>query len=381
MRGIPSSEPRYILGLNSGTSADAVDLALVRVTGEGQNRQVEQMSAAEAQFPMKLQQAIHMAPAWELADIARFDVALGAFFGRCARTFLDRLDFPIDHLTCVASHGQTVFHHDGQPLDGSMQLGDLSMLAQTVGADVVGNFRMADLAAGGQGAPISPFADWVLHGGSGVERVILNLGGICNITLLPKTGPPTAWDSGPANGPLDVLMRAEANQEMDLGGVLAASGTVQEDLLHALKQDEYFDLPAPKSTGLERFGSALAQKARKLEPEMDLCDILATLAELIAWSIGESLKKAGWQGGAVYIAGGGLHNLALQTALHRHLGATRVHSYAELGFDPDSREAVAFALLGDAFLLQEVSTWPSTTGCRQQCVLGQWSPGPLLDRT
>jgi len=381
MRGIPSSEPRYILGLNSGTSADAVDLALVRVTGEGQNRQVEQMSAAEAQFPIKLQQAIHMAPAWELADIARFDVALGAFFGRCAHTFLDRLDFPIDHLTCVASHGQTVFHHDGQPLDGSLQLGDLSMLAQTVGADVVGNFRMADLAAGGQGAPVSPFADWVLHGGSGVERVILNLGGICNITLLPKIGPPVAWDSGPANGPLDALMRAEANQEMDLGGALAASGTVQEDLLQALKQDEYFDLPAPKSTGLERFGSALAQKARNLEPEMDLCDILATLAELIAWSIGESLKKAGWQGGAVYIAGGGLHNLALQTALHRHLGATRVHSYAELGFDPDSREAVAFALLGDAFLLQEVSTWPSTTGCRQQCVLGQWSPGPLLDRT
>lgn len=381
MRGIPSSEPRYILGLNSGTSADAVDLALVRITGEGQQRVVEQMSAAEAQFPIKLQQAIHMAPAWQLADVARFDVALGAFFGRCARAFLDRLDFPMDQLTCIASHGQTVYHHDGEPLDGSMQLGDLSKLAQTAGADVVGNFRMADLAAGGQGAPVSPFADWVLHGGTGVERVILNLGGLCNITLLPETGPPIAWDSGPANGPLDVLMRTEANQEMDLGGALASSGSVQENLLEQLKLDEYFAQPAPKSTGLERFGAPLAQKTRELAPGTELCDILATLAELIAWSIGESLKAAGWQGGAVYVAGGGLHNLALQTALHRHLGATRVQSYAELGFDPDAREAVAFALLGDAFLLQEVSTWPSTTGCRQQCVLGQWSPGPLLDHT
>ncbi|MFK5956187.1 MAG: anhydro-N-acetylmuramic acid kinase [Planctomycetota bacterium] len=381
MRGIPSSEPRYILGLNSGTSADAVDLALIRVTGEGQERVVEKLSAAAAQFPEKLQQAIHMASAWQLADVARFDYALGAFFGRCAATFLERIDFPIDHLTCVASHGQTVYHHSGEPMDGSMQLGDLSVLAHTVGADVVGNFRTADLAGGGQGAPISPFADWVLHGGSGVERVILNLGGICNITLLPKSGPPTAWDSGPANGPLDVLMRAEANQEMDLGGALAASGTVLGDLLATLKKDAYFEQAAPKSTGLEKFGAALAQKTRNLAPQAELCDILATLAELVGWSIGESLKAAGWQGGAVYVAGGGLHNSALQAALNRHLGATRVHSYAELGWEPDAREAVAFALLGDAFLLQEPSTWLSTTGCRQQCVLGQWSPGPLLDPT
>ena len=381
MQGIPSVEPRFILGINSGTSADAVDLALIRVVGEGQAREVELLSGASAQFPEKLQQAIHLAPTWTMADVARFDYALGAFFGRCARGFLDRIDFPLTHLTCAASHGQTVYHHDGDPLEGSMQLGDASVLAHALCADVVSNFRMADLAAGGQGAPISPFADWVLHGGSGQERVILNLGGISNLTLLPASGPPIAWDAGPANGPLDALMRAETDQEFDEGGQSTARGVPLEDLLLELQKDPYFALPAPKSTGLERFGPTLAQKARQLAPQVALEDLLATLAELVAWSVADSLKTAGWQGGAVYVAGGGLHNVGLQAALDRHLGATRVHSYEELGWNPDSREAVAFALLGDAFLLGEPSTWPSTTGCHTQSVLGQWSPGPILDRT
>lgn len=380
MRGILPEQPRHILGINSGTSADAVDLALIRVVGQGQERQVEVLSSATAQFPEKLQEAVHLAPHWSLADVARFDVALGTFFGRCGRGFLQRIDFPLSHLTCAASHGQTVYHHDGDPLEGSQQLGDASALAHALGADVVANFRVADLAVGGQGAPISPFADWVLHGGQG-EKVILNLGGITNLTLLPQDGDPIAWDSGPANGPLDALMRAEEGCGFDQDGVRTARGTVQESVLLALQEDAYFHKPAPKSTGLERFGASMAQKARKLAPEAPVEDLLATLAELIGWSVEESLRAAGWQGGPVFVAGGGLHNAGIQDALKRHLGSSRVFSYADLGFEPDSREAVAFALLGDAFLLGEPSTWPTTTGCHTPGVLGQWSPGPILDRT
>lgn len=380
MRGIPSEQPRHILGINSGTSADAVDLALIRVVGEGQDRQVEVLSSATAQFPIKLQEAVHLAPHWKLGDVARFDSALGAFFGRCGRGFLQRIDFPLQHLTCAASHGQTVYHHDGDPLEGSLQLGDLSTLAHALGADVVGNFRVADLALGGQGAPISPFADWVLLGGE-QERVVLNLGGITNLTLLRPGQDPVAWDSGPANGPLDALMRAEMGCGFDQDGRLTARGNVLEPVLTALQEDTYFYRPVPKSTGLERFGPSLAQKARKMAPDAIIDDLLATLAELVAWSAAESLREAGWQGGPVYLAGGGLHNEGLHAALKRHLGSTRVHSYAELGFEPDSREAVAFALLGDAFLLGEPSTWPTTTGCHTPGVLGQWSPGPILDRT
>ena len=380
MRGIPSEQPRHVLGINSGTSADSVDLALIRVVGAGQERQVEVLSSATAQFPVKLQEAVHLAPHWDLSDVARFDVALGAFFGRCGRGFLQRIDFPLPHLTCAASHGQTVYHHDGDPLEGSLQLGDPSALAHALGADVVANFRTADLAMGGQGAPISPFADWVLHGGGG-ERVILNLGGIANLTLLQPDRPPIAWDSGPANGPLDALMRSETECGFDQGGLRTSQGKVLEPVLLALQEDAYFAQEPPKSTGLERFGPSLAQKAKKMAPEASLEDLLATLAELVAWAVAESLKMAGWCGGPIYVAGGGLHNAGIHDALKRHLGSTRVHSYADLGFDPDSREAVAFALLGDAFLLGEPSTWSTTTGCHTPGVLGQWSPGPILDRT
>ncbi len=376
MRGFSPTEPRTILGINSGTSADAVDLALVRIQGAGQQRQVESIATASARFPEALQKAIHAAHAWSLADVARFDLALGVFFGRCGKGFLQSLHIPIQKLTCAASHGQTVYHHQGDPLDGSLQLGDPSALAQTLGADVVANFRAADLAAGGQGAPISPFADWVLHGSPDSERVILNLGGIANLTLLPPRGQPLAWDSGPANAPLDALMRLEKQKDFDQDGRLTLAGKPLPALLQHLQEDAYFTLPIPKSTGLEHFGLPLARHLRSLAPDAQLEDLLATLAELGAWSVAQSLRQAGWQGGAVYVAGGGVHNLGLKAALVRHLGASRLHSYDELGWDGDSREAVAFALLGDAFLHGETSTWPTTTGCQTPSVLGQWVPGP-----
>jgi|FLOH01.1.fsa_nt_gi anhydro-N-acetylmuramic acid kinase len=369
--------PRHILGINSGTSADGVDLALIRVTGRGRRREVEALHAGSAAFPKDLQQAIHAACDWSLADVARYHHRLGSFFGVCARDFLHSVAVPREFLTCIGCHGQTVFHHGGNPLDGSLQLGCLSTLAATAGVSVVGDFRSADLARGGQGAPISPFADWVLHSGSGKERAILNLGGIANLTLLPVDGPPVAWDSGPANGPLDALMRAECGLNFDADGALARSGQVIESLLISLQQDAYFTQAPPKSTGLEHFGANFIKKLRVNLPSAKLEDLLATLVELVAWSVSSSLKVAGWQGGAVYLCGGGAHNLAIRESLDRHLGLMRIFSYQKLGWNPDFREAVAFALLADAFLLNEPSTWSSTTGASSSAVLGVWSPAGI----
>jgi anhydro-N-acetylmuramic acid kinase len=377
MRGFEADRARLILGINSGTSADAVDLALVRVCGERAEREVEHIHAGSARFPTDLQSAIHGAQAWTLADVARFDHGLGVFFGRCAREFLAAVDVSPQSVTCIGSHGQTVFHHDGDPRQGSLQLGCLSTLAATAGIPVVGDFRSADLALGGQGAPISPFADWVLFGGSGKERTILNMGGIANITLLPAVGPPLAWDSGPANAPLDALMRLERDRGFDLDGQLACSGKVLEDLLQDLLVDPYFEKTAPKSTGLELFGADFIKKIRATKPSAKLEDLLATLVELLAATVSSSLRAAGWQGGPVFLCGGGAHNMAVREALDRHLGVTRVFSYQDLGWNPDFREAVAFALLADAFLLGEPSTWPSTTGASSPALLGVWSPAGI----
>jgi anhydro-N-acetylmuramic acid kinase len=377
MQHSDSERPRHILGINSGTSADGVDLALIRIRGRGAGREVELLHSGSAKFPNELQQAIHAAPAWQLADVARFHHGLGVFFGRCAREFLASVKVPREFITCIGSHGQTVFHHNGDPRNGSLQLGCLATLAATAGIAVVGDFRSADLAQGGQGAPVSPYADWILHGGSGKERTILNMGGIANLTLLPVDGPPIAWDSGPANGPLDALMRAERDLGYDENGDLARSGQVVESLLTSLQSDAYFSTAPPKSTGLEHFGGNFVKELRAQNPSLKLEDLLATLVELLAWSVSTSLKVAGWQGGPVYLCGGGAHNLAIREALDRHLGVTRIFSYQDLGWNPDFREAVAFALLADAFLLGEPSTWPSTTGARAPAVLGVWTPAGI----
>jgi len=377
MLGADPERPRHILGINSGTSADGVDMALIRVDGRGRHRNVELLHSGSAKFPVDLQRAIQIAPAWALADVARFHHALGVFFGRCAREFLATVSVPWYSLTCLGSHGQTVFHHGGDSKEGTLQLGCLSTMAATADIPVVGDFRSADIARGGQGAPISPFADWVLHGGSGKELTILNMGGISNLTLLPADGPPMAWDSGPANGPLDALMRAETKQAFDRDGELARSGQVDEALLTELQANPYFALEPPKSTGLELFGANFIAEIRKNHPKIQVADLLATLVELVAWSVSSSLRAAGWQGGPVYLCGGGAHNLAVREALDRHLGVTRVFSYQDLGWNPDFREAVAFALLADAFLLGEPSTWPTTTGATASAVLGVWSPAGI----
>lgn len=373
---ISADQPRCLLGVNSGTSADAVDFALIQVMGQGQNREVSLLHSGSASIPAELRKAIHLFAEWRAQDVAGFHHALGVFFGRAARAFLAEVQVAPEQVTALCCHGQTVFHHSGQVADGTLQLGSLSVLAAEVGTAVIGDFRWADLAQGGQGAPVSPFADWVLFGHELQERVILNLGGIANLTWLRPGQDPVAWDSGPANGPLDALAREVLEQPCDRDGALARQGKVHPATLAQLQEDPYFSLPAPKSTGLEHFGSHFLQKLRHLAPEIPPADHMATLVELAAWAVADSLRTAGWQGGEVYAAGGGAHNPALWEALERHLGTHRLHPLENLpgAWRGDLREAVAFALLGDAFLLGETATWPTTTGCRQAAVLGNWCP-------
>jgi len=375
---LPGDRPRRLLGVNSGTSADAVDFALIEVVGAGQDREVVTLHAGSAKVPVELQRAIQHFSEWRPQDVAGFHHALGVFFGRAAKAFLDRVAIPPEQVTAVCTHGQTVFHHDGHPQQGTLQLGALPVIAAETGIAVIGDFRWADLAQGGQGAPISPFADWVLFGHPSRERVVLNLGGIANLTLLRPGAPPLAWDSGPANGPLDALARRAREMPCDLDGKLARQGSLLEHAFGALQDDSYFFLPPPKSTGLERFGEALVTRLAALAPESSIEDQMATLVELVAWSIANSLREAGWQGGEVYAAGGGVHNPVLWEALDRHLGSHRLQRLEQLpgAWSGDQREAVAFALLGDAFLLQEPATWPSTSGCRHGAILGCWCPPP-----
>lgn len=355
----------------------------MQVQGAGAHKRAQLLAGERRPYPPALRAFLRSTAAWGVAEVARAHFELGEHFGREGRAFLEHAGYAPQQLAAAGSHGQTVFHHDGDPRQGSLQLGDAAVVAAQLSAPVVGDFRWSDLAAGGQGAPISPYADWVLHRREAPWLAILNLGGIANLTVLAGDAPPLAWDCGPANGPLDALVYAERGADCDRDGILAAQGRLLPELFAALRADPYFARPLPRSTGLERFGRPFGQRARQFAPAASLPDLLATLVELVAWSVADSLERAGQGGGPVFLCGGGARNPVLAAALRRRLTsppgprATRVVSYAELGWDPDLREAVAFALLADAWQNGEPASWPSTTGAAQPALLGKLAlPAP-----
>lgn len=368
--------------MGSGTSADAIDLALVEVIGKGRNRRANFLAGGMLPLAPALQSQVRSLPTASVVEIAQAQFDFGQAFGQAARRFLLDEGVAPESIFAAGSHGQTIFHHDGTPSCGSFQVGHPALVAQHIGTQVVGDFRWGDLAAGGQGAPISPFGDWTLHRKAAPHLAILNLGGIGNLTYLQGEAPPQAWDTGPANGPLDLLMRMETDAAMDKDGACAASGVVLPDLLAELQKNAFFHRPLPRSTGLERFGSDFVRQIRKTHPDARLENLMATLVELAVWAVVDTLQQAKWPGGTLYLCGGGARNPSLCSALERQLAGTpfrseavetQVASYADLGWNPDLREAVAFALLADAFLAGETASWPTTTGARVPAVLGSLS--------
>lgn len=375
--------PRRMLGLCSGTSADGVDMAAIEISGAGNRRKVRFLGGEIVRMPEELQKRVRNFEQARGFEMAALDRSLGEWFGNCAKEFLKKqFEDWQESFWAVGSHGQTVFHHDGDPAAGSLQLGDPTLVAAALGLPVVGDFRASDLAAGGEGAPVSPFADWVLFGAAPRPRAVLNLGGIANITVLPGVGRlPSAWDCGPANGPLDALCRLHGAGPYDQNGRLSQEGRVLPDLLHELQKDPFFARDLPRSTGLERFGTTFACRMRELAPQAGLASLLHTAAELASWAVADSLRRSGWAGGELAVCGGGAQNPTLVAALRQNLGShTSLEPYSTWGWDPDLREAVAFALLADAFCCREPAVWPMTTGAAAPAVLGKWCLPPFLDR-
>ncbi|KAA3607230.1 MAG: anhydro-N-acetylmuramic acid kinase [Planctomycetota bacterium] len=374
----PGSGPRLLLGLSSGTSADALDLVLLQVEGHPYPERIAPLAGDMVAMPAELQTQVRTASEATLEQLAALQFALGRWMGRTAADFLQREGIQPQDLFAAGSHGQTIFHHDGVPAGGTLQWGDPAVLAAALGCPVVADFRWSDLAAGGQGAPLSPLADWLCFRSATASVAVLNLGGIANLSLIQGQRPPRAWDCGPANGPMDELCRRRGLGPFDQDGRLAASGQVQEELLRALKKDPFFSRKLPRSTGLERFGAPLLDRIDNLAPDLTVADQLATLVELAAWAVADSLERANWSEGPVYLAGGGARNPTLRKALVTALGESRpLRPFAESGWDPDLREAMAFALLADAFLLGQPASWPETTGVSAPAILGRWTPPPI----
>jgi anhydro-N-acetylmuramic acid kinase len=380
----------WIVGLMTGTSADGVDAALVRFEGLGEATTHRLEAYRESPLPPALRREIlEVAGAATLAPerLMRLDAALGETYAAAVLELLAEAGRTPAQIDAVGLHGQTVRHlprevGGGQAL--SLQLGSAAVVAERTGIAVVSGFRARDTAAGGEGAPLVPLVDWWLFRSPSESRVLLNVGGIANLTYLPRGGSLSdviAFDTGPGNAVLDALMstRAVGAASFDAGGAAAARGTVSQPLLEELLGDPYFRLEPPRSTGRERFGGGFAEALRRLGRSQGLSedDLMATATELTAATVADAIARYASSRGldALYASGGGVRNGHLMAALARRLSPVRVSTTAELGTLEEGKEALAFAFLAHQTLAGLPGNVRGATGAARAVVLGHITPG------
>jgi anhydro-N-acetylmuramic acid kinase len=393
VRGYTTRDEHLIVGLMSGTSADAVDAVLVRFRGLGLETRHEVVAYRETPLePALRREVLEVAAAQELAPerLMRLDAALGERFAAAVFELLAEGGIDREQVDAIGSHGQTVRHvprHKGAGQALTLQLGSASLLAERSGITVVSDFRTRDTAAGGEGAPLVPLADWWLFRSADEPRTLLNLGGMANVTWLPRGGTLSdvlAFDTGPGNAVLDALMslRSGGRETHDRDGAVAARGRVSEALLSELLEDPFFALPPPRTTGREHFGDSYAVRLRDMGLSLGLAeeDVLATAVGLTAASVAGAIQDFIVPRGrpaAIYVSGGGVRNRTLMAAIERHLGGLTLKPLAALGVPPESKEALAFAFLAHQTLCGLPGNVPTATGAGHPVVLGHITPGAL----
>ncbi|HEU4663238.1 MAG TPA: anhydro-N-acetylmuramic acid kinase [Dokdonella sp.] len=361
-----SRAPLY-LGLISGTSADGIDAALVRF-----DPRPELVAARTFAYPAPLRARVlafaRSAVEVALDDFGRLDVEIGSHFADAANALLRHSGVDAGDVAAIGSHGQTVCHRPQGPSPFTLQIGDPNVIAERTRITTVADFRRADVAAGGQGAPLLPALHAAVFADAVETRAILTLGGIANLTLLAPGASVLGFDTGPANCLLDAWAARHLGTERDDGGAWARSGRSAESLVDDWLGEAYFAEAPPKSTGREVFNLdwLLARLPAAIEP----ADVQASLLVLSARSIARALRVHGGGAREVYACGGGVHNAALIEALRREMPDVRVDTTAALGIDPDFVEAVGFAWLAQARLGGVPGNLPSVTGARGPRVLG-----------
>jgi len=386
-RGRPVAWGRFI-GVMSGTSLDGVDAVVIALRGEARKLawRVEEHHAAP--FPEALRRRLAAVAEGEpvgAAEIARLHYALGETYAACVLELLGRarLD-PVD-VGALGLSGQTVFHQSAREsgVGGiTLQLGSAAVVAERTGIRVVSDLRAADVAAGGEGAPLVPYADWLLFRDAKESRVILNLGGIANLTAIPAGGSAEdviAFDTGPGNMVMDGIVRELSGDTHDEGGARAARGRVDDGLLKVGLADPFFAMKPPRSTGRERFGRAFVERwiAEGRGRGLGDDDLVATAAALTAESVADALRRFVPAGAdALYAAGGGAKNPALLEQLAQRLAPVTVDTTAELRMPVDCREAAAFAVLAHETLAGRPSNLARVTGAVRPVALGSITGEP-----
>ncbi len=372
-----------VVGLMSGTSADGIDAAVVEITGAPPQLRVHTLAFYAAPWPDPMRRRILAAAQGQAStdELCRLNFDLGEHFAQAALQAIALAGLRPEQVSLIGSHGQTVWHDvDGNGrVTSTLQLGEAAVIAERTGVTTISHFRARDVAAGGQGAPLVAYVDWLLLRHPSHARAVQNIGGIANVTYLPPGDDPgsvIAFDTGPGNLLMDAAAARASGGALafDRDGELARRGRVDEALLAEWLAHSYFQQRPPKTTGRELFGSAFferawaAAQARGLEP----ADVVATLTALTARSIADAYRRfLPGPVAEVIVGGGGARNPTLMKLLREALAPARVLTHEDVGIRSDAKEAIAFAVLAYEAWHGRPGNLPSVTGARRAVVLGQ----------
>lgn len=376
--GLRELPVRLVIGLLSGTSADGTDAALCEIRGAGETTALTLLAFLTTPFPRLLRERLYTLAEADASELCEVDVLLGESFAEAARDVCSAARVALREVHLIGSHGQTAAHRPRSAgrLGATLQIGEAAVIAERTGVPVVSDFRVRDVAAGGEGAPLVPLADYLLYRKAGVRRALQNIGGIANVTLVTEARDDTiAFDNGPGNMALDAVARAASggHEAFDRDGARAARGQIDGELLRELHLHPYLLLPVPKSTGRELFGRDFVDPLlHRYAGRLD--DLIATLTRFTAEAIARSYRELlPAPPDEVFVSGGGALNPVLMAHLAALLAPIPVKSSAALGLDPKAKEAVAFAVLAHETLFGHPGNVPRATGARGLRVLGKLS--------
>jgi anhydro-N-acetylmuramic acid kinase len=367
----------------SGTSMDGVDGTVVAIPDDYCGGPLSMLAAEHVDFPVALRtdlMALQSADENEIEREAAAANALARLYAACVERLLAQAAVAPGSVRSIGVHGQTIRHRPDRGF--TRQTGNPSLLAELTGIDVIADFRSRDIAAGGQGAPLVPAFHRAVFGASGETRVVVNIGGISNISVLNANGDVIGFDTGPGNVLMDAWIVRNQGDAYDADGSWAASGTVCGELLDSMRNEPFLSLPPPKSTGRDLFNFEwLEGKLAALSPSVIVKpeDVQATLTAFTAITIADSIAQYAEDAGVVYACGGGAYNSELlrriRLALQQRLSGVRLETTTALGVSPNHVEALAFAWLAHRFCLRQPGNLPSVTGARGGRVLGALYPG------
>lgn len=369
----------------SGTSLDGIDAVLLRVRGNGPKTRFRQLAYVERRFPDGLKRLLlknSVPVSSRVDDITRLNFLLSHSYADAVRAVARKGGSALTDIDLIGSHGQTMHHLPdpvrmfGKTVRSTLQIGDPSVLATLTGIPTVGNFRVADMTVGGQGAPLVPYFDWITFRSKSKNRLLLNIGGIANITILPRrcsADSVVAFDTGPGNMVVDWLMQRLFNKRYDNGGRVARSGMVSLELFSRLKRHPFLRRRPPKSTGREEFGKLFVDDLLKQARRLDRRDIVTTVSEFTVYTVYDACQRFMPKGVAVdelIVSGGGAKNGYFMNALARYFEGAVVRSSGEVGVSSDAKEAICFAILANEYVAGNPANIPSVTGAARRVTLG-----------